>query len=540
MSTEVFVGKSNQAVLKIILLIFFFSSFLFVFYKMSYHFPSNSDEAVLPLEALDIKQGNVLLHGWTLPADHFYTIDLMFHLGALFLGATPRQTMHIVPSVIYTLITFISCYFVFTIRKLDLPSETRYFGIIVTFMFVSFPVQLAAKWASYSPDHLGTLLYVLFALIFLFHSMKKSNKKTKNIHFVLFSTVAVLANIGDPLSIYILNLPLIILGMFILLKDLESDFRKDSFKIILISFLSALIATVLHHNYATWAFNVAGPTPRFVELNLLGHNLYLYLESVLGLFGADFFGKEPTSLPAIAALVHISVLIFSIYIISNILKSSFKFDIHRLTQNKMTYYVEFYFVVSVLLVSFSFIFSNFPVDLDEARYLFLVPVFSAILSGLYVSQLRYSSLISKSHAIHAIFIMIFFIYLVDYLVLERPFDRVKQPYDPIVDFLRAHKMKEGFGTYWGANVITALSNDHIKCRAVTYAGGHITPYHWASKEAWYRMSHANFFVFNQNSKAFGIDRTIIIKDFGNPSQQETINGYTILIWNHDITLNNIR
>ena len=522
-------------VFKFILLIFFGISLFAVYYFLSYHFKNDSDEAVMPLEAEDILSGNILLRGWTLPADHFYPIDTMFHLVVLLLGGTFRRSMHLVPAIIYTMIVLTSCYLVFLASKEKFSKWEKFLGIISTFFFIAFPIQLAARWVSYSPDHIGTLLYGLIAILFLFRFLAIQSTNSTKISLFFFWFFLFLGNIGDPLSIYLMNIPLILVSLFILSRDQNIPLKIAISKILAIVFLNALLATILHHNYSGWAFSVAGPTPKFVGIENLGHNVFLFFQSVLGLFGADFFGLNPASLQSLSALVHLMVLVFFIVLLISIIKKISNPNDYFQSNSIPVIYLELILVFSIFISFLSFIFSNFPLDIDSSRYLFWVPVQAGILIGINISKIGYL-ILSKKPLIKIFFILIFMVYGGSFLILEHPFSRVMQPYDPVVKYLLAHNMKEGFGTYWGGNIITVLSNGKIKCRSTQFNGKHIIPYRWASKDDWYKMTHPDFFVFNHNSIAFGVDKNTILRDFGPPSEEASINGYTILYWKHRIVL----
>lgn len=495
---------------------------LFCLYtKTAYHFPSNSDEANLPLQSIDIKDGNIFLRGWAFPPDHFYTIDILFDLTALSLGATPRQAMHIVPAVIYAAILMISCYLVYSMR---MGARGNWFvGTLVTFISIAFPVQLMANFAASSPaGHLGTILFTLIAIAFLFQAMQK-----RGVSIIFFCFFTILANIGDPLSFYILNLPLMLLGAFILIINTDGANRNFSKKIIVISLVSALGAEVFNHIY----FRVASASaiPLFVELKDLGHNFYLYIASIFEIFGASFFGNHPASFSAIAELTHFAVLLFSIFIAFVVAK-----NLSKNINSPIAYvhYLEFYLISSVIFISFAFLFSNLPVDLWTSRYLLSIPIFLGILAGIYVSQ----HYISKNSLFRTMLFMILSIYMVDFFVLEQNLRKSSQPLDPVIQYLKSHNLREGFATYWSGSITTVLSNGQIQSRAVLYTGKQLSPFHWVSKSSWYRSTHAVFFILDQSSKNFGVDPDVVIKEFGTPAKQKKIGDYTIFIWNHEISL----
>jgi hypothetical protein len=67
--------------------------------RLSLAIPKDSDDAAFVLQAQDILNGNLLLHGWVLPPDSLYTVVLpLYVLGGLVMGRL-AALMSIVPPV---------------------------------------------------------------------------------------------------------------------------------------------------------------------------------------------------------------------------------------------------------------------------------------------------------------------------------------------------------------------------------------------------------------------------------------------------------
>src|SRR5450432_1250836 len=64
----------------------------------------NADDASIIIEAQSMMHGNLLLRGWYIPSDNFLFIDIPFYALGLRLGFSMTSLLHIVPSLLYTLV----------------------------------------------------------------------------------------------------------------------------------------------------------------------------------------------------------------------------------------------------------------------------------------------------------------------------------------------------------------------------------------------------------------------------------------------------
>ena len=69
---------------------------------------------------------------------------------------------------------------------------------------------------------------------------------------------------------------------------------------------------------------------------------------------------------------------------------------------------------------------------------------------------------------------------------------------------------------------------------VTQSSGGIGPYLWAADDRWYRGTPAHFLVI-ENPSFGGIDVGAATQAFGRETARYSVAGYTVLVWDKDIT-----
>jgi len=172
--------------------------------RLSFDRPKSSDDASFVQEAQDILNGNILLRGWTISVANFYTVVVpLYVIGGLLV---PRLSllMYFVNPIIYAL-TVTAC---LAIGWVYVEPRHRLIGMFLLFAVVALPSTLFTDFNVNYIIHVSTVLCVLltFHLIVADYSL------------ALAALPLILADISDPLALYIGNLPLGVVGLWLALK----------------------------------------------------------------------------------------------------------------------------------------------------------------------------------------------------------------------------------------------------------------------------------------------------------------------------------
>ena len=124
--------------------------------------------------------------------------------------------------------------------------------------------------------------------------------------------------------------------------------------------------------------------------------------------------------------------------------------------------------------------------------------------------------------------------------LEKPL--VADPAVELAGWLQARGLRQGYGPYWDASIVTASGRGHVAVRPVRgrqVPPGRlvIEPFRWMSDEAWYRDAPANFVVYRPDPGPkyhFLINESTCAACFGPPSERHAVGPYVVLVWPRDL------
>src|ERR1700728_2852747 len=163
---------------------------------------TTSDGAGMVLESWAMLHGNLLLHGWHLSDVSFYTTELPeYMLVELVRGLNP-DVVRICAALTYTLLVVLAAAVAYGARPADKRAALVRAGIAVAVMLG--PTALAATTLLNDPDHTGTAVPILLALLILDRARRR--------WWVPVVVAAVLgwALVGDPLVLIIGVAPVVI------------------------------------------------------------------------------------------------------------------------------------------------------------------------------------------------------------------------------------------------------------------------------------------------------------------------------------------
>ncbi len=250
-----------------------------------------SDGAAMELQAWAMLHGNLLLHGWYLSDVSFYTTELPeYALVELVRGLNP-DVARLCAALTYTLLVVLAAAVAYGARPADKRTAAVRAGITVAVMLG--PTAAATTTLLNDPDHTGTAVPVLLALLFLDRAPRR--------WWVPAVVAAVLgwALVGDSLVLLIGVAPLVVVGgarSFGLVALRRAPLSAAWYELSLVaaglaaavggSALSRLIA-------ASGGFAVSPSKTQYVVLSgAIPANASVTSADFLKLFSADFFSTR--------------------------------------------------------------------------------------------------------------------------------------------------------------------------------------------------------------------------------------------------------
>ena len=474
-----------------------------------------SDGASMALQAWDMLHGNWLLRGWTLTDVSFYTTELPeYILVAVFRGLGP-QDVHTAAALTYTLLVVLA-------GLLAKGNKTGKEGLIrvliASGIMIAPQVGPGAFLLLLSPDHTGTGVPLL--LIFLVLDRAGRRPWVPPAAGLLLAW----AQIGDRIVVTIGVLPVVIVCLARIGRAAirRTPIRECWFEAALAACAVASVVVaevfgkIIRHlgGYATAPLNT-----KFAPAATWPSHAMLALKGVLGLYGADV-NKSLFTVAAVVDAVHIVGLALAVWALGLAIWRFF-------TKDDMT---EQFLVVAILVNVAAYVVSQLPNTFWDNREIAGVLPFGAVLAGrLLADKLNRPVVLPVLTAVAACYLV-----ALGYGV-TRP--QVPAHDQPLTDWLSAHHLTNGLGSYAEGNSVTLDSHGKIVVLAPVWRPHAVHPGQHEAKAASFDPRHhdANFVVTTmQDGPGFYIPPAWIIRDFGKPAHIYHYEAWTIMTWHKNL------
>ena len=251
------------------------------------------------------------------------------------------------------------------------------------------------------------------------------------------------------------------------------------------------------------------PGPLLASLAAIPSHALAVGQSVLVLFGADFFG-EPSRTGAALALVHmLGVAVVALALLTGIW-SLFRLD--RVGQ---------VLVVGTLVMLGAGVFSTHVTDVSFAHEIAVVLPFGAVLAGRLLggplTRVRLEPLLAVGLAA----------YLGALCYTATEWVPGPAQNQAAADWLVGHGFTSGLAGYWQADSITFDSGGRVSVAPLV--PGTTIVYHWEANAAWYdpQSHYANFVITEAPSGVYE-------QAFGRPAHIYHYQQYTIMVWRKNL------
>jgi hypothetical protein len=463
--------------------------------------------------------GNLLLSGWTLPSDSFFTDKLP-------LMALLERFQGLTSAVEYEAAGLLGAGVVLAgiwLAGGRLRGRTRAVAMLVTgALLASQTLLLPGAGGGYSPagvlmpaatDHAASLLLLLVACLALRGTTRSS------LWWWVVGVALATASIGDPLAAVVGGGALAGVGGLDLVFGRREGTRRDVL-LICVGVASAVAAPVTWWGIRrlggfTAAPLLGGGYGLPPPVSSLSHNLSVGGRALLTAFGADLV-DQPAGPAWGSLLLHLCGLVLVVASLLFLLRPRrwLRLDL-----------VSRILALGMLIDAAAYLIGQQASDLTSARYLLPFLGCGAVLAGREaVPRLmaRWPRLWLGLVALGAAYAAVF----AAGAVTAQP---APSPFRAVSSWLSKHGATDGLGTYWDANVVTVSTQGAITVRAIGTTSDSLTPFLWHTNVAWYdpRHDHATFVLLNGGDSS---DRTVIEASLGAPSLMSTVAGTTIMVW----------
>jgi hypothetical protein len=264
---------------------------------------------------------------------------------------------------------------------------------------------------------------------------------------------------------------------------------------------------------------------------LLGH-MSTTFESVLVLFGADFFGL-PAGLSALCAFVHLVGLTLAGWAawigLRRLVRGSGSGSgpgSHSLAEDIM---------VVAIVANLGGYLITMSIRPSYARDIAIVLPFAAVLAGrLLPARLAAMRLFPALGVILA-----GYVFTLAFGVVQ---PAVPTQNSQLARWLVSRHLRYGLGPYWQASSTTVASHERVQVTPVADIGRKLVgTYPWEAARSWYdpRLHDANFLVLDGQNREYPaslpyVTLTNAVATFGQPTGTFRVGQYTILVWHKNL------
>ena len=264
--------------------------------------------------------------------------------------------------------------------------------------------------------------------------------------------------------------------------------------------------------------------PTFVDLNAAGANLQLLVRGLLDLFGATPVpGESIYSLSSVWWAVKLGLLVVVF------LGPLWVLTRWRRLESDFLRLLVVVFAVSLAIRVLVYVFTGISMNAIRTNRYFI----SDALVGLTVTLLYFDQHWRRLPVRVGILAIALVLLVSSPLLVARP--AARSEYQQLTAFLEQHHLQHGYGTFWNAGVLTALSNDRVQVRQIILGSGDIQPFKWLSSERWYQGNpdlHESFLLLK------GAERKVNLGPLepvlGKPTRIENFGDYRAVVYPFDI------
>jgi hypothetical protein len=489
-------------------------------------YAGGSDRATAILEGQAVGSGNVLLHGWILTHDSFWTIDAFFYALAVRIGGLRPGLLNLEPALAVAIAVVVGAF----VASRGHRGGAAIAGATTAVVLLAFPTNAMSSFLLGGPDHVSTAVLALLAFIFL---------RRGRFDWRWAAAVAALAfgMLGDLLMVAYGIAP--VLGAGVVSMRRKRDWRVG------IAAVTASAAAIVASELVSWlaramgAFESVDGVSVATSAQMLA-NLRHVLSYGAGLVGFTYgfdAGRVPTVLQDFHVLGALLIVACSAAAIAKLVRGVVR---GRRKGSGPRMETGSWWLDDVLVIAMFGSAATFVVlavsGVPGARYLVATIVFASVLSGRIVAQawqrLR-SGRMTRAVCVVGVAVSLCFAAGLG-CTLAQPV--AAQSASTLASFLEAHHLRIGVGGYWAASITTVESKGAITVRPVwANQEGKLGRYMKLSSANWYAGQQFQFLVY-ETPVYQGVDSASGVKTWGPPAHTYVVGGYHVLVWSNTFSV----
>ncbi len=476
-----------------------------------------SDGASNALQAWAMLHGNPLLRGWTVSDVSFYTTELPEYMLVEHFRGLNADVLHVSAAISYTLV-------VLTGGMLARGRATGREGIVR--MFIAAGIMIAPQLGPgvyilvFQPDHIGTQAPLLLTWLVLDRGPRRWYVP------ILVGAMLAWVEVADQLVLLIGVAPLAAVSAIRAYQALVQ--RREGLRaawfdlsLLLAAGASAEIASMVVKRIGEHGgYSVLPVANSLAPLSEMSAHFWLAVGSVSGLYGADLFGTSSPGLNAGIAFLHLIGLALAAWGLWLVIRRFFSCE-DRIAQ---------ILALGILINVAAYLLSTVPTTYWSAREIAGVLPAGAVLAGRMLGGRFLTFRLVPAMAV----VLACYLAALGYTVAQPSRPAVTQD---LADWLAAHHLTYGLGSYGVGNATTLASGGAVSVRSVSFYNNDAAPGPYEFDQTWYdpRLHDANFVVLMNPPGALDPIATWEALDaFGRPTHVYDFGSYVIMTYNTNL------
>ena len=477
----------------------------------------SSDGASNALQAWGMLHGNPLLRGWTVTDVSFYTTELPEYMLVEYFRGLNADVLHVSAAISYTLV-------VLTGAMLARGRATGREGVVR--MLIAAGIMIAPQFGPgvfilvFQPDHIGTQAPLLLTWLVLDRAPRQWWVP------LLVGGMLAWVEIADRLALLIAIAPLAAVSAvraYQVLVQRREGLRAAWFDLSLLvaAGASAEIASMVVKRIGEHGgFAVLPVANSLAPITEMSAHSWLAVESVFGLYGADFFGISSPGLAAGIAFLHLIGLALAGWALWLVIRRFFS------CEDRVAQILTLGIVVNVA----AYLLSTTPTTYWSAREMAGVLPAGAVLAGRMLGGRFLASRLVPAMTV----VLACYLAALGYTVAQPSRPAITQD---LADWLVAHHLTYGLSSYGVGNATTLASGGAVSVRSVSFYNNDAAPGPYEFDQTWYdpRIHDANFVVLMNPAVPLDQIATWEVRDaFGRPSHVYDFRPYVIMTFDTNL------
>ena len=476
-----------------------------------------SDGASIALQAWDMLHGNPLLRGWTVTDVSFYTTEVPEWAIVEWVRGLNADVLHAAAAITYTLVVLSAG----LLGRGQAKGREGMVRLLISAGIVSAPQIGAGVFILvFQPDHIGTSVPLMLTWLVLDRAPRK--------WFVppIIAVMLAWGAIADALILIIAVGPLAVVSAvraYQILVQRREGWRNGWYDVSLLVAAAAgleISRIVIKAISAHGGYTVLPVKGGVAPVTDMSAHLWLLVQSLSGIYGADLFGMTSIGLDGAIALLHLIGLALAAWGLWLVIRRFFSCE-DRIAQ---------LLTVGILVNLVAYMLSTTPTTYWSAREVSPVLPMGAVLAGRMLG-----ARLMKARLVPALsLVLACYLAALGYSVTTPGNPAVTQN---LADWLGQHNLTYGLSSYGIANTTTLASGETVNVRPVSWEDTEVAGGPYEFNKSWYdpTQHYANFVILIQPPLPIDPIALWEVKaSFGKPAHIYYFSRYTIMVFNKNL------